>query len=163
MGSCADARHPLSQCRNGDLAADNDDGNERNRDSWISLDEQYEKDGDHELVGDRVEKLAEFRCLSQLPGDISVQYVGDRSEPEDDARDGPRKIHRAVEANDDDRDRCDANQGQGIGEVNSQESVRHSRALITVEMQIVVNSLSQRAADAVYFDEVVDTRSTHTL
>jgi hypothetical protein len=55
----ADLRHPLAQRRDRDLAADDDQGDEGMQSAEV--DEDEERRGDEELVGDRVEKGAERR------------------------------------------------------------------------------------------------------
>ncbi len=52
--------HPLAQRRYGDLPPDDDGGDQRDERARIGLQDQHQRDRDHQLVGHGVEKRAEL-------------------------------------------------------------------------------------------------------
>ena len=102
--------HPFPQCRNGYLAANDDDCDHVHVPVGIALHEQYQHDRHHELVSHRVEELTEARTQIVVPGDVAIDEIRDRSKAENKARNRARIRHGAVKTDDNDGNRCDANQ-----------------------------------------------------
>src|SRR6267154_890684 len=107
----ADLRHPFAHGRNGDLPADDDHGDDRVR--ALKPDQHDQRRGDHQLVGDRVEKRAERGGLVQAPREVAVEPVGDRGRDEQRGRNqvlfAAREPHlRDIEHPDHQRDGQDA-------------------------------------------------------
>ena len=73
-GAGAEFGHPLSQCRNDNLATDDHRSRQREPQVAVFLHQQYQRNGDHQLVGHRIEKCPEWRALLQSSGQVPVQH-----------------------------------------------------------------------------------------
>jgi hypothetical protein len=78
--------------------------------------QHHQHGGDHDLVGDRVEELAEARDLSLGAGEITVEIIGDSDDAVED--EGDRVVVRRglPEEEDEDRNREDARQREQVGQ-----------------------------------------------
>ena len=81
----ADAGHPFTQGRDGDLAADDDDGNAGVDAAQIQQHDQ--RHADQQLVGHRVEKRPQLGLLPQTSRQPAVQPVSDGGQNEQDGGD----------------------------------------------------------------------------
>ena len=118
------ASHPLSQRRHGDFPADDDHRDQRDDNARIALHKQHETHGNHELVGDGIEKFSETRRLAEFPRRQPIQPVRYCGEAKDNTGNRSCEIHRTKEAVNDKRDCRNAQPGQDIGQVCLQDSVR---------------------------------------
>jgi hypothetical protein len=108
----ADLGHPLAQRRNRDLAADDDEGDQRIDAAELEQDQQ--RGADQELVSHRIQKCAERRGLVQPARQITVGPIGQRHRDERNGGDqiASRRLHRQIKDADDQRNGDDARPGQ---------------------------------------------------
>src|SRR5471030_2832808 len=76
----ADLRHPFAQRRDGDLAADDDEGQDGI--AAVQLHQHQQGAGHHQLVGHRIEEGAEGRGLVPAPRQKAIEPVGDGGDDE---------------------------------------------------------------------------------
>jgi len=108
----ADLRHPFAQCRDRDLAPDDDQRDQALH--ALELDQDQQRRADQELVRHRIEERAEGRGLFSLraryPSAQSVSATTMNSNRGDEVALG--LAQRQLEYADDQRDRDDARPGQ---------------------------------------------------
>ena len=138
LAALADLGHPFAQRRDGDLAADDDDGAQHEDDAapvparsvaWppsrpsrpgtmivrhLLAHQQHQRHRHDELVGHRIEERAEARGLAHAAREVAVERVGDAGEREQQAR---RRIRPAGTV-----DRT-STMTSGIAKIRSQVSV----------------------------------------
>ena len=112
-----------AQSRHRQLAADHDRHDPRL--DHVELDQRDERRGGQQLVGDRIEQLAEHRDLLAAPRQVTVQPVGQRGDAEDQRRRHPLgqaqdqvALERGQQHHDQQRDQDDARQGEGVRQVH---------------------------------------------
>jgi len=105
------------------LAAD-DHGDDPRR-HHVELHQRDERRGRQQLVGDRIEQLAQHRDLLAAPRQVAVQPVRQRGDAEDQRRRHPLgqaqhqvALERGQQHHDEERDQDDARQGEGIRQVH---------------------------------------------
>jgi hypothetical protein len=78
--------------------------------------ERDERRREQQLVGDRIDELAEVRDPAVLPRQVAVPQVGERGDQEEDPGDEPRRERRHEEQQPDDGRENDAPDGDGVRE-----------------------------------------------